>query len=103
MTQSSKKLTLFLDKDLEEIIPEYLERRQQDLKTLAALHEQANFDAIQNLGHRMKGSGAAYGFEKITHIGSDLEHAAKHQASDRIQSSIATLETYLARVHVVYA
>jgi len=61
---------------LEDAIPVYLARRREDLNALRAALAQDDFETVRVLGHRMKGSGAAYGFETLTRIGSELETMA---------------------------
>jgi hypothetical protein len=50
----------------------------------------------------MKGSGAGYGFNRITEIGTSLEQAAGRRAPLEIRAQSAELVRYLDGLHVVY-
>jgi len=48
-----------------------------------------DFEAIKQLGHQMKGSGATYGFPEISEFGAQLEAAGEDRQSLVIESLIA--------------
>jgi hypothetical protein len=54
------------------------------------------------LGHRMKGSGAGYGLQRITDVGAALEEAAVREDARTIGEQSRNLEEFLSRVEVVY-
>ena len=87
---------------LAELIPAFLEGRRRDIDTIAAALERSDYDDVRNLGHNMKGSGAGYGFSRITEIGASLEQAAGRQAGDEIRARSADLVRYLDGLHVEY-
>ncbi len=86
---------------LEELLPGYLEKRGADLLALAAALERSDYETIRVLGHNMKGTGGAYGFEAISTIGKSLEASATERRGDGILSQIQALADYLNRVEVV--
>jgi len=107
MTQSSdayqdKKTTVRIDAELEEIIPQFLENRHRDIRSMLDALEQGDYETIQVLGHRMKGAGGSYGFDAITDIGSSLEQAAKNRKPEEIRKWVDRLYEYLQHVEVVY-
>jgi CheY-like chemotaxis protein len=87
---------------LAELVPGFLEGRRRDIDTIAAALERSDFDNVRILGHNMKGSGAGYGFNRITEIGASLEQAAGRQAPEEIRARSAELVRYLDGLHVVY-
>lgn len=103
MGANTEKFTVQIDKDLEEIAPGYLKNRWKDVKTLPQALEREDFDALRVLGHRMKGSGAGYGFDAITEIGHAIEDAAKAGDAEGVKRQVAVLTSYLERVEIVYA
>ena len=72
--------------DLLPLIPGFVHRKERDLEQLAVLLEHAEFDAIRNIGHRLKGSGAGYGFMSLSEIGGGLESAARSHERAKIAS-----------------
>lgn len=91
-----------ISRDLEDIVPTFLENRKKDLQTLHAAVASRDFATLQTLGHRMKGDGGGYGFEAISEIGGRLESAVKRQDLPTIEHCIAELEDFLTRVSVFY-
>jgi hypothetical protein len=54
------------------------------------------------LGHRMKGDGGGYGFDRISDIGSAMELAANQRDQALAERQVAQLEDFLARLQVEY-
>ncbi|MFQ5750591.1 MAG: Hpt domain-containing protein [bacterium] len=98
----SDEIVVYVDADLEDLTPEFLENRQRDIVEITRLVEVADFTEIQRLGHSMKGSGGGYGFEEISEIGKDLEEAAKRSDRDSVIKLNNRLAKYLSAVKVVY-
>lgn len=98
----SNKITVRIDEDLAEIAPGYLENRKKDVELLPQLLEKGDFQNLRVLGHRMKGSGAGYGFDGISEIGRAIEDAAKQENREGVQKGIQELISYLDRLDVIY-
>jgi len=107
MTQQSalkqeEKIIVHVDPEIADLIPGFLENRRKDIKAMDEALRQGDFEAIQVLGHSMKGAGGSYGFDAVTDIGKSLEQAAKDKDAEGIQRSVQELSAYLDRVEVVY-
>ncbi len=110
MTQSSQSVLgdggsfiVYIDSDLMEIVPGFLDNRREDISTMGGAVEKGDFETIRVLGHDMKGSGGGYGFDGITDIGRALEQAAKDHNQTKIRKLVQELVNYVERVEVVYA
>ncbi len=90
---------IHLDKSILPLIPEYLKNRKEDIQRIRHALEKRNFSAIENLGHKMKGSGKCYGFEKISMLGHKIEIFAKEQNADEIEKSVGQMKDYLSNLH----
>lgn len=99
---SMDRITVQIAQDLQDIVPVFLANRQKDLQTLRSALAQHDFETIRMLGHRMKGDGGGYGFDKITEIGGVMELAAARHDHPAIERHTVELEDFLARVTVVY-
>lgn len=97
-----EKIVIQADPDTQDLIPGYLEKRSKDIASLQEALAAQNYEQIQTLGHRMKGSGTGYGFAGITAIGASIEEAAKLKQAVGIEKGIEDLKDYLERVEVVY-
>jgi HPt (histidine-containing phosphotransfer) domain-containing protein len=96
------RLTVEVSRDLEDIVPIFLGNRKKDVRTLRDALEKQDFSIVQTLGHRMRGDGGGFGFDRITDIGAAIELAAKLEDPATIEQHIAQLEDFLTRVIVVY-
>jgi HPt (histidine-containing phosphotransfer) domain-containing protein len=99
---SNDAIIVYLDPDLEDIVPGFLHNRRKDIETLTACMENGQLDTIRLLGHRLKGDGGGYGFNAISSIGHTLEQAALRGDLATIRESTAELTNFLTRVQVVY-
>ncbi len=97
----AEETVVYVDGDLEELIPDYMENRHSDIKAIQDLLNVENYSEIQRLGHSMKGSGGGYGFDEITNIGRDLEQAAKNHDKNEITKLVDYLSVYLSTVKIV--
>ena len=102
MPDSDDAIIVYLDPDLEEIIPGFLDNRRKDVQTLTTCMENGQLDTIRLLGHRMKGDGGGYGFNAISTIGHALEQAALRGDLTTIRERTMDLTNFLTRVRVVY-
>jgi HPt (histidine-containing phosphotransfer) domain-containing protein len=97
-----EKIVVQVDADLEDLIPGYLQNRQQDAESVLQALDKQDFETIRVLGHTMKGTGGGYGLDAITEIGRTLEEAAKSRDMAVIRQGAAALLAYLQAVEVVF-
>ena len=91
-----------IPKEMDELIPPFLENRQKDLELLTAAIAECDTETITRLGHNMKGSGAGYGFKKISQLGFSLENAGKNQDFEAAQQALDELGSYLKGLQVKF-
>lgn len=89
-------------KDLEDLIPTFMKNRSKELETLRTALAGGDLETLRQLGHRMKGVGNSYGFEKVSVLGKQIEDGARGDDRAGLQSCIAEYADYLARVQIVY-
>ena len=94
-------IVVYVDPDLADLIPGYLENRRRDVQEIERLLLEDDLQEILRLGHSMKGSGGGYGFEGITLIGGEIEEAARRGDKDAVSTLKERLAGYLSRVKVV--
>jgi HPt (histidine-containing phosphotransfer) domain-containing protein len=99
---SPNRISIAVDRDLEPIIPIFLENRRKDVQTLRASVAGQDFDTIGILGHRMKGDGGGYGFDAISEIGGAIEQAVSRRDSLAIEQLATRLADFLERLTVLY-
>lgn len=89
-----------VDPDVADLVPGYLENRAQDLQQVRELLARGEFEPIGHIGHNLKGSGAGYGFERLTELGAALEDAARTRSGPGVDATLGELETFLECVVV---
>lgn len=98
----SEKIVAEVSKDLEPLIPRYLDRRHKEIDTFRAQLAAGDFEALRIGGHSLKGSGGGYGFPDLTRIGGVIEAAAKTEDSQTIMAALAEYADYMQRVEVAF-
>jgi len=100
MTQQTHVVTVA--KDLEDLVPTFMKNRTKELETLRAALAAGDFEQLRQIGHRMKGVGNSYGFEKVSVLGKQIEDGARGNDTKVIEGHIADYQDYLSKVTVVY-
>jgi histidine phosphotransfer protein HptB len=98
----SQPIIVTVAKDLEDLVPTFMKNRGKELETLRNALTAGDFDQIRQLGHRMKGVGNSYGFEKVSLLGKQVEDGAKSGDRDGLAACLSEYTDYLARVQIVY-
>ena len=86
--EDSGKIIVYVDADIEDLVPGFLERRHLDIGLMLDALAIEDYETVRDLGHSIKGVGGFYGFDRITEIGQALEEAAISRDSDRDSESI---------------
>jgi CheY-like chemotaxis protein len=73
--QESVASTLSLK--LARMVPAYLQNCRLSVVAILSALDRVDFETVSRLGHNMRGSGGAYGFQGITDICADLQAAAE--------------------------
>ena len=97
---SENDVIVYVDPDIEDLIPGFLDNRRKDVKDIRKYLEEGNLSEIQRIGHNMSGSGSGYGFDEISRIGKSMEAASKNKDKDEITGLNDRLERYLSVVKV---
>jgi len=71
-----KSITSTLSLKLAGMVPAYLQNCRLSVVTILEALDRVDFETVSRLGHNMRGSGGAYGFQGITDICADLQAAA---------------------------
>jgi HPt (histidine-containing phosphotransfer) domain-containing protein len=91
---------VFVDEELADLIPEFLENRRRDIEIITRLVQEGKHEELTRLGHTMKGVGGSYGFEEISEIGLGIEEASVRGDRKTLTTLCERLAAYLAAVTV---
>lgn len=98
----SEPIIVTVARDLEDLVPTFMKNRAKELDNLRAAVTAGDMEQLRQLGHRMKGVGNSYGFEKVSQLGKQIEDGAKDGNRAGLDACIAEYADYLARVSIVY-
>ena len=84
-----------------QLLAGYLSRMRGSIPNLSAAVTRREFEVAGVFGHRLKGTGGAYGIPKLTEIGSAIERAAENESLNELQALVVMLEAYLCRLEAV--
>jgi HPt (histidine-containing phosphotransfer) domain-containing protein len=98
----TEKIRVEIMKDLETLIPRYLDRREKEIVSFRAQLGAGDFEALRIGGHSLKGSGGGYGFAPLTKIGGVIETAAKAKDAAAIEAALVEYADYIQRIEIVY-
>ncbi|WP_432734672.1 Hpt domain-containing protein [Maridesulfovibrio sp. FT414] len=98
----SERIVVQVDEDLQEIMPRYLEIRQRELLELEQAVSEQNFDQIRMLGHKLKGTGSAYGFDELSRLGMLIEDKAVEKDMSDVPMFTSKVRHYLDNLEIVY-
>ena len=98
----NEPISVTVERDLEALIPTFVQRRHDDIVKLRAALSADDLDTVRVLGHSMKGTGGGYGFDGISEIGASIETAAKQIDRDAISKGIDSLADYLSRLQITF-
>ncbi len=87
-------------KDLEDLIPVFMKNRGKEFDALRVALAAADFEQLRQLGHRMKGVGTSYGFDRVSAIGKSVEDGARSGDRAGLTACIAEYGDFLSKVKI---
>ncbi len=78
-------------------LPEFIERRYQELSELKVSNESHDFPAVKKIAHNWAGVCAPYGFESLAKIARDIERMAEEKNAPQISEAVEEIEDYLEK------
>lgn len=91
-----------VDADLEELIPSFIANRRIDIQTIGNALDLDDFLTLRRVGHNLRGAGAAFGFDRVSAIGAQLEEAALASNPQGVRVAAEELAAYMLRALIVY-
>jgi HPt (histidine-containing phosphotransfer) domain-containing protein len=98
----SEKVKVLIDKDIEEIVPIFLDNRQKDLLEIETNLSANNLTVIEVIAHKLAGNAGSYGFSDMGLIGADMEAACQNQNIDEVKNLFDKYKNYLNNLVVEY-
>ena len=99
---STKRTKVFIQSELKELIPRFLEVTLERLESIQEKLNERSFEDIARTSHKMAGSGGGYGFEEISRLGKSLEQAALEGKAETIRNLADKLNEYMRSIEIEY-
>jgi CheY-like chemotaxis protein len=93
---------ILVEEGLEDVTPGYLAKRRAEVAAYREALTRKNMEAIRTMAHRMKGTGAGYGFPVLTELGAALERSAVSSDNEEIRRKVDELAKYLSTIELEY-
>jgi signal transduction histidine kinase/DNA-binding NarL/FixJ family response regulator len=88
---------------MEDLVPSYLDKRRAEIAKYRQALIEEDFETIRMLGHKLKGTGAGYGFEELTSLGGQIEKAAISRDAARVRLGVDALASYIENVELEFS
>ena len=89
-----------IDRELEEIIPNYLKNREQDVVLISRYIAESNVKEIEVIAHKLAGSAGSYGFNMLGTYAKQLECASKNNDISQINILFTSIKEYLDCIEI---
>ncbi len=80
----------------------YINTFEDKLSTFKEYLEKKDFVSLKNLGHKLKGSGKAFGFEVISEIGRAIEKYAVNKDLNLLEKEFDNLKKVFNKIRTNY-
>lgn len=91
-----------IDRELEDLIPDYLENRRIELGELRSHISRNDVAKIKTIGHKLAGNAGGYGLHSLGKIGAKIESAAiANDLSEMVQYA-DEIEDFLKNIEIEY-
>lgn len=96
------KFTVKIDKELADLIPNFMEGRKKEIPILEKALKDSDFETLKSIGHKLKGNAPGYGFNLLGTHGAALEIAGRNKRLEDAQKIISQIKDYVAGVQVEF-
>jgi signal transduction histidine kinase/CheY-like chemotaxis protein len=100
LSAEPEKIRIVPDEDMRDVVPAYLEKRKTEIALYRKALAENDLKSIAALAHKMKGTGAGYGFPVLTEMGASIEQSAKQNRPQDLAAQIEALEGYLNKIEI---
>lgn len=91
-----------ISKDLEDLIPRFLEKRKKEIKDMKYFINENEISKGEILAHGLKGVFGSYGFENIYLLICKIDDLLKENKKNKALESIILLEKNINELEIIY-
>jgi HPt (histidine-containing phosphotransfer) domain-containing protein len=96
-----ERTVITVSEDVIDLIPGFLERRQDDMEQFRQELKRGDAAAIGFRAHTIKGSAGSFGFDHLSELATQLEKAGKSADLARSAELIDAIAEHMASLEVV--
>ncbi|CCO24715.1 Hpt domain-containing protein [Maridesulfovibrio hydrothermalis] len=96
------KITEEISKDLEVLIPGFMDNTYREIKDLETALKCDNLTDVLRIGHNIKGSALNYGFNQLAEIGRGIEISAADKRKRQVYTLLNELKCYAEQVEIIF-
>lgn len=95
-------MKVYIDKDLEDVFPSYLDNRHKELVELKVLIDSQDLGKLKVLAHRLAGNAGSYGLSYLSEVGSKMEADCLKNDLTRMNDYFSDIKIYLEELSYEY-
>jgi HPt (histidine-containing phosphotransfer) domain-containing protein len=99
---AAAKHVVVIAKELEELIPAFLENRRRDAEALKTLLLSDDFEGLRLLGDRIKGVSGSYGFVRTAAIAKTIEDKARQANRAALYVLVEEYARHVEAIEIVF-
>ncbi len=84
--------------ELKSAVPGYISRREQEVISLKIFASASDFSSISKIGHKLKGNGSSFGFDRISEIGTHLMNACEKSNHKAVLDLISEFDSEIQNI-----
>jgi HPt (histidine-containing phosphotransfer) domain-containing protein len=97
-----ERIRLEVSQEIEDIMPIFLDTVSQNIVSIRDALGRGDLETVRTLGHRMKGAGGGYGFDRVTELGREIEMAARAADAERCRVLNEELAETMSKTDIVF-
>ena len=98
-----KEIRVRVDANLADLIPAYLANRRSNLQEGWHALRNRDFNCLQRIGHRVRGTAASYGFDLLGTAAIDLEAAGIRRDPALARASLDQMDDFLRHLVIEFS
>jgi histidine phosphotransfer protein HptB len=98
----TEKIIVRVDQDLKAIVSKYLDVQRREITGFTSLLADQRFEEIRKAAHKIKGSGATFGFNYLTEAATRIEKEARNGNAEPIEELSCKLIEYLDHIELEF-
>lgn len=95
-------MKVIIDKDIEDLIPKFMQKRNEDVLSIQELIKNKDFSGIRTIAHRITGTSLAYGFNNIAEVARGIETYARDEKLDEIVALFEKYKSIIENIDIEY-